>query len=66
MKRRLRVLVLNHLLTLCDPQTSGGLLVCVEKKSASDFEDLMKKNGVDLTPFGKLTMGNPGQIRIHE
>lgn len=28
----------ESLLTLCDPQTSGGLLVCVEETKAPDFE----------------------------
>lgn len=56
----------ESLLTLCDPQTSGGLLVCVEKSKSSDFEHLAQKNGMTLKSFGKLTKGNPGKIVIHE
>lgn len=39
----------ESLLTLCDPQTSGGLLVCVEENSASGFEAIY-----GLKPFGRL------------
>ncbi|MEA3417567.1 MAG: selenide, water dikinase SelD, partial [Thermodesulfobacteriota bacterium] len=30
-----------------DPQTSGGLLICVERESASDLANELKKKGVD-------------------
>jgi selenide,water dikinase len=39
----------ESLLTLCDPQTSGGLLVCVDKDHAAEFEKQFA-----LKPFGKL------------
>jgi selenide,water dikinase len=45
----------ESLLTLCDPQTSGGLLVCVEAEKAEAFESLMKSHGHSLKPFGRLT-----------
>jgi selenide,water dikinase len=44
----------ESLLTLCDPQTSGGLLVCVEAVRANEFENLMRLHGLELKPFGKL------------
>jgi selenide,water dikinase len=56
----------ESLLTLCDPQTSGGLLVCVEKSKAADFEQVAAKNGLALKSFGRLTKGNTGNIVIHE
>ncbi len=56
----------ESLLTLCDPQTSGGLLVCVEKSNAGNFEQFARKGGMELTPFGKLTAGDRGHISIHE
>lgn len=56
----------ESLLTLCDPQTSGGLLVCVEKSRALEFEQLAQKNEMNLKSFGKLTKGKPGSIVIHE
>ncbi|HEU5290065.1 MAG TPA: selenide, water dikinase SelD [Cyclobacteriaceae bacterium] len=45
----------ESLLTLCDPQTSGGLLACVEESKAEEFESLMKASGQALKPFGRLT-----------
>lgn len=44
----------ESLLTLCDPQTSGGLLVCVEAGNAQEFESLMRSHGHEMKPFGKL------------
>jgi len=44
----------ESLLTLCDPQTSGGLLVCVEENKANEFESFMRSKNYNLKPFGKL------------
>jgi selenide,water dikinase len=54
----------ESLLTLCDPQTSGGLLICVDAASALSFEDLAKENGYTLQPFGKLVKRNEPLITI--
>ncbi len=40
---------------LCDPQTSGGLLMAVEADSQQTFEALAKKNGLELQSFGQLS-----------
>jgi selenide,water dikinase len=39
---------------LADPQTSGGLLVCVDESSAAGFESFALQLGLSLKPFGKL------------
>jgi selenide, water dikinase len=39
---------------LADPQTSGGLLVAVDRNKANDFEVFALKRGLQLKPFGKL------------
>jgi len=39
---------------LCDPQTSGGLLVAVDDNYISEFLELAKSQGFDLNPIGKL------------
>ena len=39
---------------LCDPQTSGGLLIAVEPDSAPQIETLLKKHGLNNAPFGIL------------
>lgn len=44
---------------LADPQTSGGLLVCVDEGHAKEFESLAQDLGLSLKPFGRLnTSGN--------
>ncbi len=40
---------------LADPQTSGGLLVCVDADHQTEFELLAKNKGLHLTSFGQLT-----------
>ena len=39
---------------LCDPQTSGGLLVAVEKNEEKEFLEIMQQQGFNLTAIGKL------------
>ncbi len=39
---------------LADPQTSGGLLVCVDENKKNEFESFTKSLGHELVPFGKL------------
>jgi len=39
---------------ICDPQTSGGLLVYVSKDGLQDLQDLMRLNNLDLKPIGKI------------
>ena len=39
---------------LCDPQTSGGLLVAVDNNHIDDFIALAKSEGFDLNPVGKM------------
>ncbi len=45
----------ESLLTLCDPQTSGGLLVCVEESSADEFERTSASSGYVLKSIGRMT-----------
>ena len=39
---------------LCDPQTSGGLLVAVRPEARADFEQCAKQQGLTLAPIGQL------------
>ncbi|MCC5936131.1 MAG: selenide, water dikinase SelD [Lunatimonas sp.] len=39
---------------LSDPQTSGGLLVAVEKSAQRTVEALFRTNGIDATPIGEM------------
>lgn len=39
---------------LCDPQTSGGLLVAVEPEDVEKVEKLFESHGLNLKPFGEI------------
>ncbi|MCK5704326.1 MAG: selenide, water dikinase SelD [Cyclobacteriaceae bacterium] len=39
---------------LCDPQTSGGLLVAVDPVDIKQVEKLFQNHGLDLNPFGEI------------
>jgi len=41
-------------LTLCDPQTSGGLLICVSEDSRQGFENFAHSKGYTLSSFGQM------------
>lgn len=45
---------LEHINLLCDPQTSGGLLVAVEPSSVTEVENLFAKNDIQAKSFGEL------------
>ena len=47
---------------LCDPQTSGGLLVAVRPEAEPDFLALARRHELELAPIGRLTA--PGAHRI--
>ena len=45
----------KQLQILCDPQTSGGLLVAVAPEHEGAFLDLLKKENLELEHFGVIT-----------
>jgi len=45
-------------LILCDPQTSGGLLVAVSPDSETSFHQLTREEGLELSCIGKLGKNN--------
>jgi len=45
-------------------QTSGGLLISVSNIALGEFEKLMKLNGLDLNPIGKITNKKIGSETI--
>ncbi len=54
----------ESLLTLCDPQTSGGLLVCVDENHTQEFERVIHEHRLSLQSFGRLIDKQPTQITI--
>jgi len=50
---------------LFDPQTSGGLLICVEKESADDLVKSLKKKGIgNAAVIGEVLPGTEGRIAV--
>lgn len=41
-------------LILCDPQTSGGLLIAVEESAVSQVIGMLDENDIQTQPFGRL------------
>ena len=39
---------------LCDPQTSGGLLIAVKKEAAQKVESILRSKGLHAEPIGEL------------
>lgn len=50
---------------LCDPQTSGGLLIAVEPEGKNAFIELTKRYGLDLKCFGSLTKKGDITVQIN-
>ncbi len=49
---------------LCDPQTSGGLLVSVDPSDSHEYLRRCQATGVHATLVGQVMEGPPGTIRI--
>jgi selenide,water dikinase len=49
---------------LCDPQTSGGLLVAVAPARRAAFLEVAARRGLDLTSFGQLTDRTAFTVRV--
>ena len=47
---------------LCDPQTSGGLLVAVSPEGLATFQALIRRANLDLAPIGELLPGGKGPL----
>lgn len=54
----------ESLAALCDPQTSGGLLVAVQSEHEKEFIDFANQFGYSINSFGFLTQGSPCLISI--
>jgi len=53
---------------LCDPQTSGGLLVAVDPRSLEDFMKVVKESGITtaFAPIGKITDKKAYVVEVKE
>lgn len=49
---------------LCDPQTSGGLLIAVEPDAIAEVEKLFIAHGLHLDPFGEIIAKDQTIIKV--
>jgi selenide,water dikinase len=49
---------------LCDPQTSGGLLVSVEEASVEDVKHILKKHDLPVNIIGKIKEHKEGDTIV--
>jgi selenide,water dikinase len=49
---------------LCDPQTSGGLLIAVDPRDADALAQGLAARGVTAARIGRFTQGGPGTISV--
>lgn len=54
----------KHKAILCDPQTSGGLLIAIEKKGLQEVQKILRENNIETEPFGKLVPTNDQLIHV--
>ncbi len=56
----------NLKLLLCDPQTSGGLLLAVEPDSSMEVEELLKRNNFSTISLGELIEQEDKMVIVEE
>lgn len=49
---------------LCDPQTSGGLLISVDSESGAALESAFGERGVEWARVGRCISGKPGALTV--
>lgn len=54
----------SHKTVLCDPQTSGGLLIAVEAEALEKVETILKDNNIFTKSFGRLTEKTESTITV--
>ncbi len=51
-------------LLMCDPQTSGGLLLAVAPERSRETAERLQQAGLEWQPIGHVNAGAAGQIRV--
>lgn len=49
---------------LCDPQTSGGLLIAVKPEAINEVEAFLKANNINATSFGSMRKADDKLIQV--
>jgi selenide,water dikinase len=56
----------ESLLTLCDPQTSGGLLVCVRPDQQKSFELILRSLSLPIHAIGRMITPSDKRVYVKE
>jgi selenide,water dikinase len=51
---------------LCDPQTSGGLLIAVKKEASQKVAAILKSKGLFAEPIGTLIEKSAAPVYIND
>ena len=51
---------------LCDPQTSGGLLIAVKKEASKKVESILRNKGLFAEPIGELIEKSQSPVYVNE
>lgn len=62
--RRVSAMPEDEKAVLCDPQTSGGLLIAVSPDGRESFLDVVLSKGMELKPLGRLFPKDESGIRV--
>ncbi len=54
----------RQVMVMCDPQTSGGLLMAVDPNKAEKLTERIRDGGGDAAIIGKADEGEPGVIKL--
>ena len=49
---------------ICDPQTSGGLLIAVDPEYAGEVEDLLSRHGLESQSIGMMENRSKTLVRV--
>ena len=49
---------------VCDPQTSGGLLVAASPEAVAEVQAVLVGQGLQADPIGEVVNGTPGRLRV--
>ena len=49
---------------VCDPQTSGGLLLSASPDAERSVQEILISEGLCAEPIGEVVSGEPGRVRL--
>ncbi len=63
-REKIKLLQPDDKITLCDAQTSGGLLIAVENGSVATVESVLLQNGIKPIAIGEIIAKEGKVVRV--